>query len=104
MLDAFGSGPNRASWPGRSQFRWQFAARLVSLSRASPSTDSCGIPPGPSLHASGVVARKLSVLTIIPAAPKLPTAVARGDQRLGVLDLVVGELQRPIHTRVITSP
>jgi len=21
VLDAFGSGPNRASWPGRSQFR-----------------------------------------------------------------------------------
>src|SRR5215213_4878342 len=39
--------------------------------------DSCGTPC-PSCQASGVVTRKLSVLSIIPAAPKLPTAEARG--------------------------
>ena len=49
----------------------------VSFNRASPSIDSCGIPC-PSCHPSGVVARKLSVPSIIPAAPKLPTAEAWG--------------------------
>ena len=35
MLDAFGSGPNRASWPGRSQFRELFAAADVHTRVAS---------------------------------------------------------------------
>ncbi len=49
----------------------------MSFSSASPSMDSCGIP-APSCHASGVVTRKLSVPSIIPAAPTLPTAEAWG--------------------------
>jgi len=43
------------------------------------------MPPGPSRHASGVVARKLSVLSIIPAAPKLPAAEARGASGLAAI-------------------
>ena len=49
----------------------------MSFSRASPNMDRCGTPR-PSCHASGVVIRKLSVPSIIPAAPKLPIADARG--------------------------
>ena len=40
MLDAFGSGPNRASWPGRSQFRQQFTARLEPVAAAVPDAQS----------------------------------------------------------------
>src|SRR2546430_11829709 len=46
--------------------------------------DSCGIPC-PSCQASGVVARKLSVPSIIPAAPKLPTAEAWGATGLAAI-------------------
>ena len=48
-----------------------------SFNRASPNIDSCGTPC-PSCQASGVVGQELSVPSIIPAAPKLPTAEARG--------------------------
>ena len=64
------SGPQRARQPSGGRRR---GARCPS-NRASPSTDSCGIPPAPPCHASGVVTRKLSVPSIIPAAPKLSTA------------------------------
>jgi hypothetical protein len=48
-----------------------------SFSRASPSIDRCGIP-SPSCQDSGTVASMLSVPIIIAAAPRLPTAQARG--------------------------
>jgi hypothetical protein len=44
-----------------------------------------GIPPRPTHHPSRVVTRKLSVLSIIPAAPKLPTAETRGATGLAAI-------------------
>jgi hypothetical protein len=42
--------------------------------------------PCPSCQASGVVARKLSVPSIIAPAPRLPTAEARGTNGLAAIN------------------
>jgi len=77
--------PVRAARSDSAAVRRAAPRSTVSFNRFSPSTDGCRIPPGPSLHASGVVVRKLSVLTIIPAAPRLPTAEAWGASGLAAI-------------------